>query len=44
MLFATLTAAFVTGSGRSAWFMGVLVLTVYLVFAITLFLLPPHLP
>jgi len=44
MLFATLTAAFVTGSGRSAWFVGVLVLTVYLVFAITLFLLPPHLP
>jgi len=41
MLFAALTAAFVTGSGRSAWFVGVLVITVYLVFAITLYLLPP---
>src|SRR5205814_7931087 len=32
MLIATLTAAFVTNSGRSAWFVGVLVLMVYLVF------------
>ena len=41
MLIATLTASLVTNSGRSAWFVGVLVLMVYLVFAMTLYLLPP---
>jgi Ca2+:H+ antiporter len=41
MLIATLTAALVTNSGRSAWFVGVLVLMVYLIFAMTLYLLPP---
>jgi Ca2+:H+ antiporter len=30
-----------TNSGRSAWFVGVLVLMVYLIFALTLYLLPP---
>ena len=40
MLIATMTAALVTNSGKSAWFIGVLVLTVYLVFAMTLYLLP----
>ena len=43
MLIATMTAALVTNSGRSAWFVGVLVLTVYLIFAMTLYLLPPRL-
>ena len=33
----------VTNSGRSAWFVGVLVLMVYLIFAMTLYLLPPRL-
>jgi Ca2+:H+ antiporter len=42
MLLATVTAAFVTTSGRSAWFVGVLVLMVYLIFAMTLYLLPPR--
>ena len=42
MLIATLTASLVTNSGRSAWFVGVLVLMVYLVFAMTLYLLPPE--
>jgi Ca2+:H+ antiporter len=42
MFFATLTAALVTNSGRSAWFVGVLVLMVYLVFAMALYLLPPR--
>jgi Ca2+:H+ antiporter len=42
MLIATLTAALVTNNGRSAWFVGVLVLMVYLVFAMTLYLLPPR--
>ena len=41
MLIATLTAALVTNSGRSAWFVGVLVLMVYLIFAMTLYLAPP---
>jgi Ca2+:H+ antiporter len=42
MLIATLTAALVTNSGRSAWFVGVLVLLVYAIFAMTLYLLPPR--
>jgi Ca2+:H+ antiporter len=42
MLIAALTAALVTSSGRSAWFVGVLVLMVYCVFAMTLYLLPPR--
>lgn len=42
MLIATMTAALVTTSGRSAWFVGVLVLMVYLIFALTLYLLPPQ--
>jgi len=41
MLVSTLTMCLVTNSGRSAWFVGALVLTVYLVFALTLYLLPP---
>jgi len=41
MLIATLTASLVTNSGRSAWFVGVLVLMVYLIFALTPYLLPP---
>jgi len=39
---ATLTAALATNSGRSGWFVGVLVLRVYLIFALTLYLLPPR--
>ncbi len=41
VLVATLTAMFVTNGGRSAWFVGVLVLMVYAIFAMTLYLLPP---
>jgi Ca2+:H+ antiporter len=41
MFLAAVTAMFVTNSGRSAWFVGVLVLMVYLIFAITLYVLPP---
>ena len=43
MLIATITASLVTNSGRSAWFVGVLILMVYLIFAMTLYLLPPQL-
>jgi Ca2+:H+ antiporter len=42
MLIATMTAALVTNGGRSAWFVGVLVVNVYLAFAMTLYLLPPQ--
>ncbi len=42
MFFATITAAFLTSGGRSAWFVGVLMLMVYLVFAMVLYLLPPQ--
>jgi len=41
-LFAALTANLVTNSGRSAWFVGVLVLMVYAIFAMTLYWLPPR--
>jgi Ca2+:H+ antiporter len=42
MLVATMAAALVTNSGRSAWFLGVFVLMVYLIFAMTLYVLPPR--
>jgi len=42
ILIAALTASLVTNSGRSTWFVGVLVLMVYLIFAMTLYLLPPR--
>jgi Ca2+:H+ antiporter len=42
MLIATLTASLVTNSGRSSWFVGVLVILVYFIFAMTLYLLPPR--
>jgi Ca2+:H+ antiporter len=42
MLIAALTVALVTSSGRSAWFVGVVILAVYAVFAMTLYLLPPR--
>jgi len=42
VLIATITASAVTNSGRSAWFVGLLLLMVYLIFAMTLFLLPPR--
>lgn len=41
MMLAALTAMLVAGGGRAAWFSGVLILGVYLVFAMTLYLLPP---
>ena len=39
---ATLVAAFITSTGRSAWFVGILLVFVYAVFAITLYLVPPQ--
>ena len=42
MLIATMAASLVTSSGRSSWFIGVFVLMVYVIFAMTLYLLPPR--
>jgi Ca2+:H+ antiporter len=42
MFIATMTASLVTNSGRSAWFVGVLLLMVYAIFAMTLYLMPPR--
>jgi Ca2+:H+ antiporter len=42
ILLATVVASFITSGGRSAWFVGVLLLMVYLTFAMTLYLLPPR--
>jgi Ca2+:H+ antiporter len=42
MMIAAVTAALVTNAGRSAWFVGVLIITVYLIFAMTLYLMPPR--
>jgi Ca2+:H+ antiporter len=44
VLIATVVAAFIISGGRSAWFVGVLLLLVYAVFAVTLYLLPPRGP
>jgi Ca2+:H+ antiporter len=42
MLIASMTASLVTNTGRSAWFVGCLVAVIYLIFALTLYLLPPR--
>jgi Ca2+:H+ antiporter len=44
MLLSTLTVSLLTNTGRSAWFIGVLALLTYAVFAMTLYLLPPRAP
>jgi len=41
ILIATMAATLMTNGGRSAWFLGVMILMVYAIFALTLFLLPP---
>ncbi len=41
VLVAAVTATMVTAGGRSAWFLGALLLIVYLIFAMTLYMLPP---
>lgn len=42
IIVAMMTATIVTNSGRSTWFVGVLMLIVYLILAMTLYLLPPQ--
>ncbi len=39
---AAITASLVTNSGRSAWFLGALIMIVYVIFGMTLYLLPPR--
>jgi Ca2+:H+ antiporter len=41
VMISAVMATFITNSGRSAWFIGVLVLLVYAIFAITLYVVPP---
>ena len=41
MLISAVTATLVTNAGRSAWFIGALILTIYIIFGMTLYLLPP---
>jgi Ca2+:H+ antiporter len=43
ILISAFTASLVSNSGRSAWFLGVLLLMVYFAFALALYLLPPKL-
>jgi Ca2+:H+ antiporter len=42
ILIASMTASLVSNTGRSAWFIGCLVTVIYLIFALTLYLLPPR--
>lgn len=41
VMIATVTACFITNSGRSAWFIGALLLFIYAIFAMTLYMVPP---
>jgi Ca2+:H+ antiporter len=36
-----MTATLMTNGGRTAWFVGAMILMVYAIFGLTLFLLPP---
>jgi Ca2+:H+ antiporter len=40
-MIAAVTSAFVTSGGRSAWFIGTLLLLIYAIFALTLYVIPP---
>ncbi len=41
VMISTVTASFITASGRSAWFIGALMILIYAVFALTLYVVPP---
>ena len=41
VMIAAVTSAFITSSGRSAWFIGALLLFIYTIFAFTLYMVPP---
>lgn len=41
VMIAALTASFITNGGRSAWFIGALLIFIYAIFALTLYVVPP---
>jgi Ca2+:H+ antiporter len=41
VMIATVVTSFITNSGRSAWFIGALLLCIYAIFAMTLYVIPP---
>jgi Ca2+:H+ antiporter len=41
VMIAAVTCCFITSSGRSAWFIGALLLFIYAIFAMTLYIVPP---
>jgi Ca2+:H+ antiporter len=41
VMISAVMATFITNSGRSAWFIGALLLFVYVIFAMTLYVIPP---
>jgi Ca2+:H+ antiporter len=41
VMIAAVTATFITSSGRSAWFIGALLVFIYVIFAMTLYMVPP---
>ena len=41
VMISTVTATFITASGRSAWFVGALMIFIYAIFALTLYVVPP---
>jgi Ca2+:H+ antiporter len=41
VMIAAVTFCFITNSGRSAWFIGALLLFIYAIFAMTLYVIPP---
>jgi len=41
VMIAAVIATFITNSGRSAWFIGTLLLFIYVIFAMTLYMVPP---
>ncbi|UGY15546.1 calcium/proton exchanger [Bradyrhizobium septentrionale] len=41
VMIASVTSCFITNSGRSAWFIGALLVLIYAIFAMTLYMVPP---
>jgi Ca2+:H+ antiporter len=41
VMISALTTSMITNSGRSAWFIGALLLFIYVIFAMTLYMIPP---
>jgi Ca2+:H+ antiporter len=41
VMIATVTSCFITNGGRSAWFVGAMLLFIYFIFAMTLYVIPP---